>query len=316
MTFEWPALLASLGLIPLLLAVYVLAQRRRRAYAVRFTNLALLREVAGRGPGVRRHIPPTLFLLGLVALLVSLARPQAVIAVPRDQAAVLLVLDVSGSMTAGDLRPNRLAAAKQAARAFVDALPDSAEVGVVSFSSSAGVTMPLTRDADAARRAIDGLSAEGGTAIGDGLELALAQLAQRPADERGERAPALVVLLSDGQQTTGRTLPEQAATRARQEGVTVHTVGIGERGAAPRVLGGRLAVGLDEATLQRIAETTGGQYFYAAEASQLERIYADLGSRVSWVEERTEVTALASGLGALFLTMAGLLSLRWSQQLP
>jgi Ca-activated chloride channel family protein len=316
MTFEWPALLLALGLIPVLMALYVLAQRRRRAYAVRFTNLALLRDVAGRGPGIRRHIPPLLFLFGLAALLVSLARPYAVLAVPRDQTAIMLVMDVSGSMSAEDLQPNRLEAAKRAARAFVDKLPANAQVGLVTFSTSASVNAPLVRDADTVRRSIGALSPDGGTAIGDGLRLALDQLAQRPADEHGERAPALVVLLSDGQQTNGQTTPEEASAHAQQQGVTVHTVGVGLRGATPRIMGLRGPARLDETTLQRVAERTGGQYFYAAEASQLERIYADLGSRVSWVEERTEVTALATAAGTLLLVAAGLLSLRWFHRLP
>ncbi len=134
MTFQWPTLLFALGVIPALLTLYLVAQRRRRAYAVRFTNLALLEEVVGRRPGFRRHIPPLLFLLSLAALLISLARPTAVIAVPRDQTAVLLVLDVSGSMAAADLQPNRMAAAKGAARQFVETLPRGLQVGLVSFS--------------------------------------------------------------------------------------------------------------------------------------------------------------------------------------
>lgn len=314
MTFEWPYVLFSLALIPLLIGLYALAQRRRRTYAVRFTNLALLKEVAGRGPGVRRHIPPMLFLLGLAALLISLARPVAVIAVPRDQAAVMLVMDVSGSMAANDLQPNRLTAAKQAARAFVDQLPPNIQVGLVSFSSVANVLTPPTQDRFALTQAIDSLHARGGTATGDGLNLALDQLTQRPASENGQRPPALVVLLSDGQTTTGSP-PEEAARRAATEQIKVYTVGIGQRGAVPLV-DGRLPVGLDEAALQNIAEGTGGTYFYAAESNQLQRIYSDLGSQISWVEERTEVTAIVSAVGAVFLTVAGLLSLRWMQQLP
>jgi Ca-activated chloride channel family protein len=316
MSFEWPLLLTSLGLVPVMVGLYVLAQRRRRRYAVRFTNVALLQHVVGRGPGVRRHIPPLLFLLGFAALLVSLARPQAVIAVPRDDAAVVLALDVSGSMAADDMQPTRMAAAKQAAGAFVEALPDGSQVGLVTFSSTATVNASLTRDAQTVSRAIERVSANGGTAIGDGLSLAVDQLAQRPPTEAGETAPpALVVLLSDGQQTDGRVQPRDAAARAQQAGVAVYTVGIGQRGATPRI-NGTQQVRLDEPTLQGIAEATGGQYFYAAEASQLSRIYAELGSRISWVQERTEVTALVSSAGAVALLAAALLGLRWFQQFP
>ena len=314
MTFQWPYLLFSLGLVPILLALYLLAQRRRRAYALRFTNLPLLDEVVGRRPGVRRHIPPLLFLLGLAALLVSLVRPTATIAVPRDHATVMLVLDVSGSMAASDLQPNRMAAAKAAAHSFVEALPDGFQVGVVSFNQSASVTAPPTHDHALVARAIDALAATGGTAIGDGLNLTLDQLAQRPANGEGQRAPALVVLLSDGQSTHG-TPPAAAAARAKGEGVRVHTVGIGRRDAAPQ-LGRGQRVDLDETTLRDIAGETGGEYFYAAEAGELEQVYTDLGSQVRWVEERTEVTALASALGAVLLLIGGVLSLHWFRLFP
>ena len=314
MTFEWPILLWSLALIPIMVGLYVLAQRRRRMYTLRFTNLELLKAVAGRGPGLRRHIPPLLYLLGLAALLVSLARPAAVIAVPRDQTTAMLVLDVSASMTASDLEPNRMEAAKEAAHAFIDALPPNMQVGLVSFSSAATVHAAPTGDRFEVKRAIDGLQANGGTAIGEGLHLALDQLAQRPVNEDGNRAPGLVVLLSDGQSTLGRP-PDTAAERARQEQIKIHAIGIGERGA-DTVIGSGQRVRLDEQTLQDVAAATGGRYFYAGESNELTEIYASLGSQVSWVEEQTEITALVSALGALCLTAGGLLSLRWLQQLP
>lgn len=315
MTFQWPYLLASLALVPLLLLAYILAQRRRQAYALRFTNLALLAAVAGPRPGWRRHVPPLLFLLGLTALLLSLARPTAVIALPQDQARVVMVLDVSGSMRANDLRPNRLAAATQAAESLLDSLPEQAQVGVVTFNSNASVLVPLTRDREAVREALATLRADGGTAIGDGLDRALDLLEPRAEERGGELPPpAVVILLSDGESREGMP-PALAAERARQLGVTVQTVGIGERGRRI-LLDGRTEVGLDEATLRRIAETTGGRYFYAAETTELAEIYAGLGSQVRWVEERTEITALVSGVGALFMLVGGLLSLRWFQRLP
>uniref|UniRef100_A0A831TAW0 VWA domain-containing protein n=1 Tax=Thermorudis peleae TaxID=1382356 RepID=A0A831TAW0_9BACT len=315
MTFQWPYLLASLVLVPLLLLVYVLAQRRRQAYALRFTNLALLAAVAGPRPGLRRHVPPLLFLLGLTALLLSLARPTAVIALPQDQAHVVIVLDVSGSMRADDLRPNRLAAAIQATEALLESLPGQAQVGVVTFNSDGSVLVPLTRDRGAVREALAGLRADGGTAIGDGLDRALDLLEPR-AEERGNEPPppSVIILLSDGESREGMP-PALAAERARELGVTVQTVGIGERGRRI-LLDGRTQVGLDEATLRQIAEMTGGRYFYAAETTELEEIYAGLGSQVRWVEERTEITALVTGAGALFLIAGGLLSLRWFQRLP
>jgi Ca-activated chloride channel family protein len=255
-----------------------------------------------------------LYLLGLAALLTSLARPIAVVAVPRDQSAVMLVMDVSGSMQADDLRPDRMAAARQAAHAFVDALPDNLQAGLVSFNQSAMVEAPLTRDHNEIKNAIDTLKADGGTAIGEGLDLALDVLQRRDIGEDEQAAPAFVVLLSDGMSTHGQP-PEVAAQRAAAEGIKVYTVGIGQRGATPMV-NGRMPVRLDETTLQAIAQETGGSYFYAAESNTLTEIYAQLGSQVSWVEERTEVTALVSALGTMLMLMAGLLSLRWFQQLP
>jgi len=324
MNYEWPLLLWGLAVVPILLLLYVLAQRRRRAYAMRFTNLALLREVAGRRPGVRRHIPPLLFLLGIGALLFSLARPSAVIAIPREQADVVLVVDTSGSMTATDLKPSRIVAARQAAEKFVQALPPSTRVGVVEFSSRARLASPLTRDRSVALSAIRGLDADGGTAIGDGLAMAVDVLRRGAAEATvstpgtappaPEDAPGTVVLLSDGASSAGQP-PQQAATRANQAGVVVHTVGIGERNSGARV-GGRLPAELDERTLQQIAQTTGGEYFYAAQSGDLERIYTGIGSRVSWSEERTEVTALMSALGTFLLIAAGLFSLRWLHGLP
>jgi len=314
MSFEWPVLLYGLALVPIMAALYVIAQRGRRAYAVRFTNLPLLRAVAPRRPGYRRHLPPLLFLLGLAALLVSLARPSAVIAVPREQSSVMLVIDISGSMSADDLKPDRIAAARQAARAFVESLPDEAQVGLVSFSNTASVRAPLGRDRDAVLRAIDALRPDGGTAIGEGLDLALDQLARLPAGPDGARPPGLVVLLSDGENSIGRE-PAEVAARAAQEGIRVNTIGLGERGAAP-VIGRNQSVRLDETTLRGVADATGGSYFYAAETGQLERIYADLGSQVSWVEERTEVTSLVGALGTLLMVAGGLFGLRWFAQFP
>jgi Ca-activated chloride channel family protein len=314
MTFAWPTALVGLGLLPLLFALYLWSQRRRRKYAVRFTNLALLREVVGKGPGVRRHIPPTLFLLGLTALLVSLARPSMVLAVPRDQASVMLVLDVSGSMAAHDIQPSRLVAAREAAKQLVHSLPGGAQVGLVAFNDRASVSAPLSADPNAVLAALDRLSAGGGTAIGDGLNLALDQLAQRPTDAQGDRPPGVVVLLSDGESNMGRP-PATAAARAQQEGVQVNTIGIGTRGVEVNI-NRQTQVGLDETTLKSIAGTTGGQYFYAADAGQLQQIYSHLGSQIMWVPEQTEVTFAASALGAAFFTLAGVLALGWFGRLP
>jgi Ca-activated chloride channel homolog len=313
MTFEWPIMLLSLLLIPLMAGLYYLAQRRRRAYAVRFTNLALLKQVAGPGPGIRRHIPPALYLLGAAALLLGLARPTTVIAVPREQAAVVLAIDISSSMAADDLQPDRLTAARLAARAFVDRMPPDTRISLVTFHIFASVNVPLTRERQQIQRGIDQLTPGGATAMGDGLFLSLEQLALRADEEGGETGPAIVLLLSDGESNRGID-PLTAAERAQAEGIKVYTIGIGQRGKTTVVKD--TPVGLDEDTLKSVAEMTGGYYFYAAETSELTEIYANLGSEVGWEEEKTEITALVAGVGALFLIAAGLLSLYWFQQFP
>ncbi|MCL5996626.1 MAG: VWA domain-containing protein [Chloroflexi bacterium] len=314
MVFEWPYVLLGLALLPLLLLAYVVAQRRRRTYAVRFTNLELLSHVVGRMPGMRRHIPPLLFLVGLAALLVSLARPVAVLALPRERSTVMLVIDVSGSMSADDLVPDRMAAAKQAARTFIEKLPPHVGVGLVMFNDKASLNAPIMRDHEAVLRAVDSLRPGGGTAIGDGLAAALDNLAQQPAGEDGQPPPSSVVLLSDGESRMGAD-PEEVAQRAAAEGVLVNTVGIGQRGVLTK-LGGNQSTSLDEDALRAVSETAGGQYFYAAETNELESIYSTLSSQVSWIEERTEITALVAAVSALALLIGGLLSLRWFQQFP
>ncbi|MFN8474209.1 MAG: VWA domain-containing protein [Anaerolineae bacterium] len=313
MSFQWPLLLCTLAIIPFLLLIYVLMQLRRRQYTVRFTNLALLREVAPKGPGIRRHIPAVLFVLAIAVLLSALARPQSVIRVPSDNSAVMVVIDISGSMNASDISPTRIEAAKQAAQTFISNLPDNALVGLVSFNNAARLDAALTTDHTQVMRAASKLRADGGTAIGEALELALDELASREPGPDGNLPPGTVVLLSDGASNFGRP-PTVAAQRAAQENVHVYTVGIGARGASP-LIGGR-PVELDESALQAIANTTQGDYFYAQDSSTLEKIYADLSSQVSWKEEKTEVTALFTAFGTVVLLIAAAFSLFWFQRLP
>ncbi len=320
MTFEWPFLLISLLLVPGLIALYLAAQNRRQAQAVVFSDLDLLREVSGNGPGWRRHLPAVLFLLGLIAVLFGLARPSATLRLPRQQSSVVLVMDVSPSMTATDLQPNRLDAAKQAARNFVGSLPANTSVGLVSFSAKANLNAPLTRDHEAVLQALASLRTDNGTAIGDGLLQALDHIAAqsltelRPITSVSDRSPVLIILLSDGESTEGTPLL-QAVARAAQARVQINTVGIGQRDRRTAISNSTQQVGLDESTLQAIAQQTGGRYFYAAEGRQLEQIYSNLGSQMGWVEENTEITALFAGLGAILILLAAIFSLRWTGQM-
>jgi Ca-activated chloride channel family protein len=310
MSFQSPIALLALVAIPVLAALYWLAQKRRRVYAVRFTNLELLGQVVPRGPGIRRHLPTALFLLALTGLAFSFAKPQATINVPGDRSNVMLVIDVSGSMQATDVQPTRLAAAQNAAQSLVDSLPPNASVGLVAFNASAFVIAPLSSDRDALRAGLQSLRARGGTAIGDGLNLALDQLGAPTSGPWGAHPPSMVVLLTDGVSNAG-TPPEEAATRAAAERVPVNTVGVGSRGGQPVFVLGQDVGGVDEQALQSMAQQTSGKFFFATEAGQLQQIYASLGSQFGWKHEKVDLTVPFAIAGTLVLVAGAGFSLMW-----
>jgi len=314
-SFQSPILLLALAILPLLAALYVFSQRRRRAYAVRFTNLALLGQVMGKGPGFRRHLPAILFGLGTAGLLIAMARPTAAISIPRDRASVMLVVDVSGSMAASDVQPSRIEAARQAGKTLIDRLPGQAQVGLVSFNGQANLTSPLTTDHQAVESALEALRPGGGTAIGDGLQLSVQELARNATpDQNGKRPPTMIVLLTDGASNTGIP-PADAAGQAKAAGIPVETVGIGVRGQTT-FLGGRLIDGVDEQALQSISAATGGHYFYAAESGALQDVYGTLGSTFGWKIEKVDLTIPVMAAGTLIVLVGGLFSLRWFRLLP
>ena len=315
MSFQAPILLLGLLAIPLLAGLYLSSQQRRRAYAVRFTNLALLSQVMGKGPGFRRHLPAILFMIGLAGLLISMARPQLSIRTPKDQTDVVLAVDVSGSMAATDVQPTRMQAAIQAGRTLIDKLPGNAQVGLVIFNSRAQVASPLTQDHGSIKEALGSLAPGGGTAIGDAIQVSVAQLASIiDPSKTAKRPPVMVVLLTDGTSNTGLQ-PLDAATQAKQAGIPVETIGIGQRNQTT-IVGGRVVDGVDESTLQSIASATGGRYFFAADESQLNKIYSDLGSRIGWVTTKLDVTVPLLAFGTIILVIGGLFSLRWFRLLP
>lgn len=314
MNFQWPLCLLFFLLLPLVMWIYLMTQKKRHMYAIRFTNLALLESVVGKGPGLRRHIPPCIFLLALVIVIFSLARPTATMALPLKQANVMLVFDVSGSMMTQDMSPNRITAAKQAAHTFVNALSSSVQVGVISFNNIAVVRTSLTHNHVLVQQAIDALVPGGGTAIGDGLNAALDQLQQAPHGENGVPPPSTVVLLSDGANNTGSD-PALATNRAHQEHVKVDTIGIGVRNTLAANDNAE-NVGLDETALKAIANQTSGHYFYANETKTLRQIYNDLSNQISWVKQSLEITAILSLLGMLCFLTSGFLSLYWFQRFP
>ena len=333
MSFEAPALLATLLLVPLAAAGYWFLQRRPPKYAVRYTNLAVLAGVAGRRRTWRRHVPDALLLAALAALCVAFARPTVNVKAPNERASVVLVVDTSGSMRATDVKPTRLAAAKSAMQSFLERAPNSLRVGIVSFSDEAQVIVPPTVDRKQLEQGIDVLGPGFGTALGDGIARAV-ELARAVAGKTGDggaatgaplkdakgRALASILLLSDGAQTRGLLSPGQGAARAQQAGIPVYTIALGTDGgtilAGPPGQEQVIPVPPDRETLGAIAEYTGAESFDAESASTLEKVYSGLGSRVGREDRPREVTAAFVAAGALLLAGAAGLSLLSAPRLP
>ena len=304
-------LLAVAGLV----ACYVVLQSRRRRYAVRFTNLALLDSVAPRRPGWRRHLPAAAFALMSASLVTAFARPTRVVQVPRERATVVVAIDTSISMGAEDVEPSRYVAAKEAAEHFVDRLPDRFNVGLVSFSGSAQVLVAPTTAHDDVRRAIERLTLGPRTAIGEAIFAALdsmATLAEAPGEEP---LPARIVLLSDGETTAGRP-NEEASQAAREAGVPVSTIAFGTDSGTVTVGGRVIPVPANRPALEEIAEETGGSFFEAASGEELREVYEDIGSSVGRRPERREVSSWFVGLGLLLAAAAAAGSLAWSSRMP
>lgn len=310
MTFREPLLLLGLVLVPLALLAYVLAQRRRRRFAVRYTNVGVLAAVAPR-IGWGRHLPAALALLALAALVLALARPERTVAAEQHQAMVVMVTDTSGSMLAGDVQPNRLAAAQEAARALTERLPRDFRLGLVTFGSSASQIVEPTTDKARMMAGIDGLQVAGATAMGDGLALGLDAARMRVDTGQGvpQRLPAALVLLSDGTSTRGSD-PITVAERAAEWRIPVYTVALGTptgylEHVQPDGSVVREPVPPDVATLREIARETRGGFYEAADIRRLTDIYEGLGTRFSTRMEKQEVTAAFAG-GGLMLLLAGM----------
>jgi Ca-activated chloride channel family protein len=315
MTFDAPTYLLALLVIPVVAVVYLLARNRRRRYAVRFPAAATFARVARSQPKLRRVLPPALLAAAAATLAVAMAKPQATVAVPVEKASVMLVTDESGSMSATDVNPSRLAAAQSAADAFLDKAPKSLLVGFVGFSSQTNAVVEPTLDRSQVRSALDNLQADGGTASGDALSAAIDRLAARRGKD-GKTAPAAVILLSDGARTEGSD-PLDAARRAKQLGITVSTVALGTaEGTVNGPLGQVLSVPPDPATLQEISRITGGQFTETADAGQLEGVYKKLGSKIGTKRVKREVSSSFAAAG-LVLLLGGLgTGLRWRGRLP
>lgn len=356
MKFQWPEMLWLLALAPVLIALYLALLRRRKRLVVRFADVALFREAMGPGQRLRRHLPPLLFLIALLGLIAALARPTAVITLPAEHELVVLAMDVSGSMRAGDVQPTRLAASQAAARVFLDDLPASTRVAIVSFAATAQVAQPATTDRGAILDAIDRFQLQRGTAIGSAILVSLKQIfpdveydlrSENPRPRRGETrdgwragptpgsrdgaaepretpervAPgshtaAAIVLLSDGQATAGPD-PLESARMAAERGVRVFTVGVGTpKGETLSAEGWSMRVRLDEEALQSIAKITRGTYFRAESASDLKEVYRGLSSRLVFEKKETEVTAIVSLIAAALALLAATISLLWFGRIP
>jgi len=336
MSFVWPLALLTLAVVPLAIALYILAQQRRPKYAARFTNLDLLANVVESAPNWRRHLPALLGLLALTALLIALARPEWEHKVPREEATVVLVTDISGSMTATDVEPTRMAAAQSAAHDLVEDLPDGFRISLVTFSAGVRTVVAPTTDKVLVNDAIDALKPIGGTAMGDGIleGIAASQMGAQPPegeeptardsesnDDEDEDPPVIMVLLSDGANTLGQADPIEAAEEAAALGIPIFAIALGTEDGVATVTDqqGRqrsLRVPPDEETLMEIAEMTDGAFFSAPSAEELDSIYADLGSKIGYDTETSEIGYGFAAVAAVLVLAAGGLSLLWFNRFP
>ena len=355
MTFADPILLLGLLLVPAALLVYRLVQRRRSRYVVRFTNVDLLGNLVPRTPAWRRHVPPALYLVAMAALVFALARPSMTVAVPREEATIVLTMDVSGSMSATDVDPTRLAAAEKAASSFVDRLPAGFKVGLVAFSTTPRTLVQPTTDRAAIHDALNNLEARGGTAMGDAIETSLQAAGLDPkaaangttptpsaspdpaasaspgasatpapsgsATPEKEKPIVATVLLSDGANSTGAIEPLPAAEEAAALNVPIYTIALGTADGVvtvPDELGQLHTVNVppDTETLAQIAETTGGRSFQAPTAADLDAIYQSLGSKIGYTQQEQEVTQWFAAAGLLLVVAGAGLAAHWFNRFP
>ncbi len=352
MSFAWPSALLALLAVPLVLGVAWWSRRRRRRAAVRVTSAALVRAALPGRSRWRRRVPAALLVLGLAVLGVGAARPQATVAVPSSSTTILLALDVSGSMCSTDVQPNRLAAAEKAAAEFVTAQPGGARIGLVAFGGIAGVLVPPTDDTDALLAALQNLTTSRGTAIGQAILTSIDAIADiDPAvpptgvevtgDPGGTAYAAdVIVVLTDGANTQGVD-PQTAAKQAAARRLRVYTIGFGTTTPAPMVCdssqigdapgggpfgggggpfgggpfagGGRNPLVADEAALRQVAATTGGQFYGAKDAGQLQSALADLPHAITVTHEHRDLAAWFAGIGGLLIAVAVALSLWWNR---
>ena len=319
MSFGEPILLFGLVLVPLAALAYGAMQGRKRREASAFANPALLPNLVTARPGLRRHLPPLLLMLALAVMVVALARPQRTVASPERAATVMMVTDISGSMNATDVEPNRLSAAVKSAKRLTDELPETFRLGLVTFSDFAEQRAAPSTDRAAVSAALDRLTAVGGTAMGLGLERGLESAMTPVANEHGtgtRRLPAVLVLLSDGKDTQGGVGPIEVAEKARRAGIPIYAIALGTPDGEVEVqdsfgLTTRIQVPPDTETLKEIAKVSRGRFYEAADSAKLEEIYAGLGTRLSSKQVKEEVTVAFAGGALLLLLLGSGLSMAW-----
>ena len=319
MSFGETILLFGLVLVPLAALAYGAMQGRKRREASAFANPALLPNLVTARPGLRRHLPPLLLMLALAVMVVALARPQRTVASPERAATVMMVTDISGSMNATDVEPNRLSAAVKSAKRLTDELPETFRLGLVTFSDFAEQRAAPSTDRSAVSAALDRLTAVGGTAMGLGLERGLEAAMTPVANEDGtgtRRLPAVLVLLSDGKDTQGGVGPIEVAEKARRAGIPIYAIALGTPDGEVEVqdsfgLTTRIQVPPDTETLKEIAKVSRGRFYEAADSAKLEEIYAGLGTRLSSKQVKEEVTVAFAGGALLLLLLGSGLSMAW-----
>ena len=357
-SFFWMDMLWLLAIVPVLVALYIFLLRRKKKLALRYANLSMVKQAMGAGATFRRHVPPILFLIALTLMIAAVARPAAVVTLPSQRSTVILTMDVSGSMLATDVQPDRLQAAKAAAKAFIEEQPRDVRIGVVAFAASALLVQAPTFVREDLFAAIDRLSTQRATAIGSGILVSLktlfpdgdfdiggggrgggfggaggmnmggglggvplGQAAKKDSDKdkggqfqpvpAGSNGTAVMILLTDGQATTGPD-PVEAARKSAERGVRIFTVGLGSAEGTVVNFGGRSSrVQLDEETLQKIADVTRGSYYRASTATDLKTIYKGLNSQLIMETKKTEITAFFCAAAAAFAILAASLSLLW-----
>jgi len=331
MSFLWPVMLFSLLLVPMCGLLYWRLQRRRQRYAARLGMLGIVRDQTAKPSGWIRHLPVILYLIGLALLAVAVARPQMVVSLPRIEGTVMLAFDVSASMAAQDMQPNRMEAAKAAAKNFIERQPNHIKIGVVAFSDGGLVVQTPTDDRTALAETIDRFIPQSGTSLGQGILVALnASLADPDPDPntnpdglalpepvpQGTFVPVVIVLMSDGENTESPD-PLDAAQVAIEHGVRIYTVGIGSSaGTTLEIDGFNVFTQLNDDLMRQIAQTTEGEYFNASNAEDLQAVYKNLDLQFTVKPEKTEITALVAGLSFLVFLAGGGIALVWFGRLP